>query len=246
MDRCGECSEENTCNSSENYSQIVCTNPDCNGPKSVICCPSEGTSEELSAAGVEFSIGNCSGTNTGSCASRVNTSECLLQRTDAVAGYKDFDKTIPRVSSGSGVEYSNVTVTMQVCGIDWGNYYKLTRKPMIFIKVDGKDVASQEAQNGLNTVVLENFEGGTVSLGMRAGNYCGENASDNWTCAWGGDRMPSRPGGPGGLGSCDNGQPAVCPDGYNLQNFINPYDGWTVWDVKLNYTKKSGYQSCTY
>ena len=240
MDRCGKCSVVETCNSAENYKQTVCENTDCNGPKSVICCPAEPVTDPMSEDGVEFAVGNCAGTNTGSSSDLVNSSECLASRTDQM-GVKNFNKNITEI--GEGVEYSDASVTMTAYGIDEGMYHSQTKKPTIYILVNGAKVAEKTAVNGQNTLTLKNFKGGKISLGMSAGNYCGKGTGTSWSCG-GCAHDETKPGGPGGLASCCCGCPAVCPDGYSLGSVVNPWDGWTVRNVKLKYTKKSGFQSC--
>ena len=247
MDRCGKCSVVETCNSAENYKQTVCENTDCNGPKSVICCPAQPQSDNVSTPGVTYAVGNCGGINTGSSSGAVNSSECLSLRSD-IEAYKSF--SVKKI--GDGVEYSEAKLSVTIAGVEEGSYYA-KKRPKISIYYNGAKKITETAVNGTRTYSLKNFKGGEIRVYMSAGNACGEGGNTGWVCLAGGRNAPGGVGceilngrtTDGGMCSCTaNG--FRCPDGSEYWGSVNPYDGWTTTDIKFSATKKSGYQSCKY
>ena len=251
LDRCGKCSVVETCNSAENYKQTVCENTDCNGPKSVICCPAQPQSDNVSTPGVTYAVANCGGINTdGSTAGDVNAGECLSLRSPLMA-FKTFNKKIPVIGSkeSGSVVYSDAKITLTVVGI---NGYKIPAK--ITIKAGNKTFYDKVPvySDGRKTYKLKGFTGGKITIGLQAGNACGEGMNANGLCI-GRQISPGEEAckliqgryyDAGGSCGCD-GAGLTCPDG-STPGIVNPYDGWKIKDVNFSATKESGYQSCKY
>ena len=220
VDRCGKCTIQEHCGTDENYKQLVCENTDCNGEKSIICCPATPETVNLTENGVEFAVGNCGGENTGVDSDIVNKSECLAEFTDQ-KGTKSF--YVPE--AGDGIEYANAKLTLDVIGIQGDSMYIFkTKRPALSIDYPGYPAGGwyEQAGNGTRTFDLPGFKGGTVVIGMSAGNYCGEGTTMSWTCSsscgnrCGSSNDPYRV--TDGSRSCCQGCGPICPNATAEQN----------------------------
>ena len=163
--------------------------------------------------------------------------------------FKTFNKTIPVIGSkeSGSVVYSDAKITLTVVGI---NGYKIPAK--ITIKAGNKTFYDKVPvySDGRKTYNLKGFTGGKITIGLQAGNACGEGETSVGNCSgrltnpgeYGCELVQGRYYDAGGSCCCDS-EGMTCPGAAGL---VNPYDGWKIKDVHFSSTRESGYQSCKY